>query len=81
MSIAQGPFWPGEGAWLCFPIMLGRKGHFFAVQCPNNGLIFTVKCPSLGLVLGKCPSFGILSEILFVIFQKCHIFPNLCLSN
>ena len=72
---------PGEGARPGFGIMLGRKGHFFGTECPNNGLIFTVKCPSLGLVLGKCPSSGLISEILFVLFQEFHIYPNLWLSN
>ena len=62
---------PGEGARTCFGLMLGRKCHFFGGECPNNnGLIFSVKCPSFSLVLGKCPSSGLLSEILFVLFQE-----------
>ena len=74
-------YYPGEGAWPGIGIMLGRKGHFFGAECPNNGPIFTVECPSLGLVLEKCPSSGLIFEILLVLFHKNHIYPNLWLSN
>ena len=61
--------------------MLGRKGHSFVAECPNNALILTVKCASIGLVLRKCPSSGLLSKISFVLCQKIHFYQNVWLLN
>ena len=78
-SLARGSNWtPGRllnGFW-----HRARPQRYEVTISEPSALImvylFIVNCPNLGLVLGKCPSSGLNSEILFVLFQKFHIYPN-----